>query len=99
MRHPPAEHPHIVVHSPALDGSRRVTEGDETLGVATHADDVGEILRLADLYVTDVEGSDLIEWQGGGRTTGRDCRNTTRGRERVGTPGDVGRLRKPQIQL
>ncbi|WP_405670468.1 hypothetical protein [Streptomyces sp. NBC_01530] len=66
MRHPPAEHPHIVVHSPALDGSRRVTEGDETLGVATHADDVGEILRLADLYVTDVEGSDLIEWQGGG---------------------------------
>jgi hypothetical protein len=43
-----------------------VTEGDETLGIATHVDDVGEILRLADLYVTDVEGSDLIEWQGGG---------------------------------
>ncbi|MCL6673372.1 MULTISPECIES: hypothetical protein [Streptomyces] len=60
------EHPHVVVHPPALDGSRRVTEGDATLGIATHADDVGEILRLADLYVTDVEGSDLIEWQGGG---------------------------------
>ncbi len=55
-----------MVHSPALDGSRRVTSGDETLGVASHIDDVGEILRLADLYVTDVEGADLIEWQGGG---------------------------------
>ncbi|ODA74707.1 hypothetical protein APS67_000896 [Streptomyces sp. AVP053U2] len=55
-----------MVHSPALDGSRRVTSGDETLGVASHLDDVSEILRLADLYVTDVEGTDLIEWQGGG---------------------------------
>ena len=44
-------------------GSR---EGAETLGIATHVDDVGEILRLADLYVTDIEHSDLIEWQGGG---------------------------------
>lgn len=60
------EHPHVVVHPPALDGSRRVTEGDKALGIATHADDVVEILRLADLYVTDIEGSDLIEWQGGG---------------------------------
>ncbi|MFJ4465920.1 hypothetical protein ACIP2X_00215 [Streptomyces sp. NPDC089424] len=65
MGHPP-EHPHVVVHPPALDGSRRVTEGDDTLGVATHLDDVGEILRLADLYVTDVEDTDFIEWQGGG---------------------------------
>lgn len=56
----------MVVHPPALDGSRRVTEGHETLGVATHLDDVGEILRLADLYVTDVEDTDFIEWQGGG---------------------------------
>ncbi|MBJ6622057.1 hypothetical protein [Streptomyces sp. DHE17-7] len=40
--------------------------GDETLGVASHVDDVAELLRLADLYVTDVEGSDLVEWQGGG---------------------------------
>ncbi|MDA5141830.1 MULTISPECIES: hypothetical protein [Streptomyces] len=63
--HPP-EHPHIVVHSPALDGSRRVTSGEETLGVASHIDDVAELLRLADLYVTDVEDSDLVEWQGGG---------------------------------
>ncbi|MGA5841392.1 hypothetical protein [Streptomyces pseudogriseolus] len=63
---PPTEHPHIVVHAPALDGSRRVTSDDETLGVATHTDDVGEILRLADLYVTDVEDADFIEWQGGG---------------------------------
>ncbi|MHC3469826.1 hypothetical protein ACYF6T_14025 [Streptomyces sp. 7R007] len=62
----PTEHPHVVVHPPALDGSRRVTEGERTLGIATHVDDVGEILRLADLYVTDVEGSELIEWQGGG---------------------------------
>ncbi|WP_302185983.1 hypothetical protein [Streptomyces sp. AC550_RSS872] len=29
----------MVVHPPALDGSRRVTEGDETLGVAAHMDD------------------------------------------------------------
>lgn len=64
--HPPTERLHIVVHAPALDGSRRVTYGDETLGVASHVDDVGEILRLADLYMTDVEQSDLIEWQGGG---------------------------------
>ncbi|CAL9381706.1 hypothetical protein [Streptomyces sp. enrichment culture] len=63
---PPTERPHIVVHAPGLDGSRRVTSGDETLGLATHADDVSEILRLADLYVTDVEGTDLVEWQGGG---------------------------------
>ncbi|GAA5204789.1 hypothetical protein GCM10023323_09210 [Streptomyces thinghirensis] len=63
--HPP-EHPHIVVHSPALDGSRRVTSGDETLGVASHVDDVAELLRLADLYVTDVAESELVEWQGGG---------------------------------
>ncbi|WP_406724764.1 hypothetical protein WJ438_09065 [Streptomyces sp. GD-15H] len=76
---PPTEQPHIVVHPPALDGSRRVTSGDETLGVASHVDDVREILRLADHGgtsllelirelggVTDVEEADLIEWQGGG---------------------------------
>ncbi|MBQ0998651.1 hypothetical protein ACWD6Q_30110 [Streptomyces nigra] len=62
----PTEHPHVVVHPPGLDGSRRVTAGDETLGIATHEDDVSEILRLADLYVTDVAESDFIEWQGGG---------------------------------
>ncbi|WP_309095798.1 hypothetical protein [Streptomyces sp.] len=65
MAHP-TEHPHVVVHAPALDGSRRVTLDDEPLGVATHVDDVAEILRLADLYVTDVEENDLVEWQGGG---------------------------------
>ncbi|MFG2956495.1 hypothetical protein ACGF5O_22585 [Streptomyces sp. NPDC048291] len=64
--HPPTEFPHIVVHSPALDGSRRVTEGDVTLGIASHLDDVIEILRLADLDRIEVEESDLIEWQGGG---------------------------------
>ncbi|MFJ8551492.1 hypothetical protein [Streptomyces sp. NPDC093676] len=62
----PTEHPHIVVHSPALDGSRRVTEGPVTLGIASHLDDVVEILRLADLDRIEVEESDLIEWQGGG---------------------------------
>ncbi|WP_328874690.1 hypothetical protein OHT76_34055 [Streptomyces sp. NBC_00287] len=62
----PTQQPHIVVHSPALDGSRRVTAGDETLGIASHVDDVAEFLRLADLYVTDVAETDLIEWQGGG---------------------------------
>jgi hypothetical protein len=62
----PPEHPHIVVHPPALDGSRRVTTGDETLGIASHLDDVVEILRLADLDRIEVEESDLIEWQGGG---------------------------------
>ncbi|MFF8991126.1 hypothetical protein ACF09H_14500 [Streptomyces sp. NPDC014983] len=61
-----ARHPHIVVHSPALDGSRRVTEGDVTLGLASHLDDVVEILRLADLDRVEVEEDDLIEWQGGG---------------------------------
>ncbi|MGW0911461.1 hypothetical protein ACWD1Z_06890 [Streptomyces sp. NPDC002784] len=65
MAHP-TQQPHIVVHSPALDGSRRVTAGDETLGIASHIDDVAEFLRLADLYVTDVAESDLVEWQGGG---------------------------------
>ncbi|MEV7286358.1 hypothetical protein AB0O01_17580 [Streptomyces sp. NPDC093252] len=65
MAHP-SPRPRIVVHAPALDGTRRVTEGDETLGVASHLDDVGEILRLADHYVTDVGSSDLVEWQGGG---------------------------------
>ncbi|MFE6547265.1 hypothetical protein ACFVHS_02495 [Streptomyces sp. NPDC057746] len=62
----PTEHPHIVVNSPALDGSRRVTEGPVTLGIASHLDDVVEILRLADLDRIEVEESDLIEWQGGG---------------------------------
>jgi hypothetical protein len=66
MTHPPTEHPHVVVHPPALDGSRRVTEGDVTLGIAAHGEDVSEILRLADLYVTDLAESDLVEWQGGG---------------------------------
>ncbi|WP_320776769.1 hypothetical protein [Streptomyces sp. CRN 30] len=63
---PSPDHPHVVVRAPALDGSRAVTSGDETLGVAAHVDDVAEILRLADRYVTDVEGSDLVEWEGGG---------------------------------
>lgn len=62
----PAKHPHIVVHAPALDGSRRVTEDDVILGLASHLDDVVEILRLADLDRVEVEESDLIEWQGGG---------------------------------
>lgn len=62
----PAKHPHIVVHAPALDGSRRVTEDDVLLGLASHLDDVVEILRLADLDRVEVEESDLIEWQGGG---------------------------------
>ncbi|MFJ3417678.1 MULTISPECIES: hypothetical protein [unclassified Streptomyces] len=65
MAHP-SERPHIVVHAPALDGSRRVTSGDVTLGIASHLDDVVEILRLADLDRIEVEESDLIEWQGGG---------------------------------
>ncbi|MEW2424675.1 hypothetical protein AB0911_29415 [Streptomyces nigra] len=58
--------PHIVVHTPALDGSRRVTEGDVILGVASHLDDVTEILRLADLDWIEVEDSEYIQWQGGG---------------------------------
>ncbi|MFH7339321.1 hypothetical protein [Streptomyces hygroscopicus] len=62
----PTQHRHIVVHPPALDGSRRVTEGDVTLGLASHLDDVVEILRLADLDRVEVEEDDLIEWQGGG---------------------------------
>ncbi|MDX3311315.1 hypothetical protein ACWGH3_28795 [Streptomyces sp. NPDC054884] len=62
----PTRHPHIVVHPPALDGSRRVTSGDAVLGVASHLDDVVELLRLADLDRTGVERSDLVEWQGGG---------------------------------
>ncbi|MER5429511.1 hypothetical protein [Streptomyces sp. NPDC002588] len=62
----PTPYPHIVVHAPALDGSRRVTSGDTVLGVASHLDDVVEILRLADLDRIEVEVDDLIEWQGGG---------------------------------
>ncbi|GAA0913592.1 hypothetical protein [Streptomyces thermoalcalitolerans] len=62
----PTKHPHIVVHAPTLDGSRRVTEGDVLLGLASHLDDVVEILRLADLDRAEVEENDLIEWQGGG---------------------------------
>ncbi|MET7611651.1 hypothetical protein [Streptomyces seoulensis] len=62
----PTRFPHIVVHPPALDGSRRVTEGDVTLGLASHLDDVIEILRLADLDRIEVEQSDLIDWLGGG---------------------------------
>ncbi|MFF3942412.1 hypothetical protein [Streptomyces phaeofaciens] len=62
----PTRFPHIVVHPPALDGSRRVTSEDTVLGVASHLDDVVEILRLADLDRIEVEVSDLIEWQGGG---------------------------------
>lgn len=62
------EFPRIVVHTPALDGSRRVTEGDRVLGIAYHLDDVVEILRQADvdLDAIEVEESDIIEWQGGG---------------------------------
>ncbi|MGW1274443.1 hypothetical protein [Streptomyces sp. NPDC002491] len=63
----PTRHPRIVVHPPALDGSRRVTSGDAVLGVASHLDDVVELLRLADLLDrTAVERGDLVEWQGGG---------------------------------
>ncbi|MER5481563.1 hypothetical protein ABT026_32025 [Streptomyces sp. NPDC002734] len=58
--------PHIVVHPPGLDGSRRVTADDEALGVASHLDDVREILRLSDLDAGDVETGDRIDWQGGG---------------------------------
>jgi len=62
------EFPRIVVHTPGLDGSRRVTEGDRVLGIAYHLDDVVEILRQADvdLDAIEVEESDIIEWQGGG---------------------------------
>ncbi|MCX4578365.1 hypothetical protein [Streptomyces sp. NBC_01571] len=60
------DYPSIVVHAPGLDGSRRVTVGDETLGIAYHLDDVVEILRLADLDEIEVEESDIIDWQGGG---------------------------------
>ncbi|MFF2511263.1 hypothetical protein [Streptomyces sp. NPDC058086] len=62
------DYPSIVVHAPALDGSRRVTTGDETLGVAYHLDDVIEILRRAevDLDEIEVDKSDIIDWQGGG---------------------------------
>ncbi|MGW0424424.1 hypothetical protein [Streptomyces sp. NPDC003015] len=62
----PIRHPHVVVHSPALDGSRRVTADDESLGVASHLDDVVELLRLADLDRIEVEDDDIVEWQGGG---------------------------------
>ncbi|MFF7452345.1 MULTISPECIES: hypothetical protein [unclassified Streptomyces] len=65
MAHP-AHPPHVVVHSPALDGSRRVTADDHDLGVASHLGDVVELLRLADLDVVEVEVSDIVEWQGGG---------------------------------
>ncbi|MEU8984159.1 hypothetical protein [Streptomyces sp. NPDC048309] len=62
------DYPSIVVHTPGLDGSRRVTAGDETLGIAYHLDDVIEILRRADVDLdeVEVEESDIIEWQGGG---------------------------------
>ena len=62
------EFPRIVVHTPALDGSRRVTEGDRVLGIAYHLDDVVEILRQADVAhdAIEVEASDINEWQGGG---------------------------------
>ncbi|CAM5649710.1 MULTISPECIES: hypothetical protein [Streptomyces] len=58
--------PRIVVHAPALDGSRRVTDGDVILGVASHLDDVTEILRLADLDWIEAEESACVQWQGGG---------------------------------
>ncbi|MFJ3223755.1 hypothetical protein ACIPJS_10320 [Streptomyces sp. NPDC086783] len=60
------DHPSIVVHAPGLDGSRRVTADDEELGVASHLDDVVEILREAGLDETEVEENDIIQWQGGG---------------------------------
>lgn len=66
MEQPTTGYPHIVVHPPALDGSRRVTAGDQPLGIASHLDDVVEILRMADLDRIEVEQGDLIEWQGGG---------------------------------
>ncbi|MGC0336863.1 hypothetical protein [Streptomyces sp. SLBN-8D4] len=62
----PTRHPHVVVHAPALDGSRRVTVDDKNLGVASHLDDVVELLRLADLDRIEVEDDDIVEWQGGG---------------------------------
>ncbi|WP_053850921.1 hypothetical protein [Streptomyces sp. NRRL B-24085] len=61
-----AHQPHVVVHAPGLDGSRRVTADDENLGVASHLDDVVELLRLADLDRIEVEDDDIVEWQGGG---------------------------------
>ncbi|MFF1451455.1 hypothetical protein ACFVYF_25455 [Streptomyces sp. NPDC058274] len=60
------DYPSIVVHAPGLDGSRRVTVGDEKLGIAYHLDDVVEFLRRAGLDAIEVEESDIIEWQGGG---------------------------------
>ncbi|MEU9209224.1 hypothetical protein AB0D27_15035 [Streptomyces sp. NPDC048415] len=58
----------IVVHAPGLDGSRRVTAGDERLGIAFHLADVVKILRRADVDLDEieVEESDIIQWQGGG---------------------------------
>ncbi|WP_330308268.1 MULTISPECIES: hypothetical protein [unclassified Streptomyces] len=62
------DYPSIIVHTPGLDGSRRVTAGDKTLGIAYHLDDVVEILRLADVDLDEIEvdESDIIDWQGGG---------------------------------
>ncbi|WP_129305833.1 hypothetical protein [Streptomyces sp. L2] len=59
-------YPHIVVHPPARDGSRRVTEGGVTLGLASHLDDVVDLLRGVGLDRVEVEESDLIDWRGGG---------------------------------
>ncbi len=84
MAHPP-EHPHIVVHAPrgwgyphpqgSGGGSRRVTSGDETLGVASRSDDVTELLRPActsPASRTATSGSG----RAAARTTGRGCPDT-----------------------
>ncbi|MFJ9729497.1 hypothetical protein ACIRP3_42900 [Streptomyces sp. NPDC101209] len=57
---------YVIVHTPALDGSRRVTEGDVLLGTAAHLEDVIEIVRLIGLDQKDVEEGDIIQWEGGG---------------------------------
>lgn len=59
----------VIVNPPSPGGGRRVRVDGEILGLAYSLRDVAEFLRRAGLEgieASDVAGSDLIEWRGGG---------------------------------
>ncbi|MFH8577097.1 hypothetical protein [Streptomyces zaomyceticus] len=58
----------IVVHRPSPTGGRRVTVGDEILGLAHRDRDIVEFLRRAGLPDSEdlLDDPVWVEWRGGG---------------------------------
>lgn len=60
-------HHRVVIEPPAEGGERQVRVGNESLGLATSADDVLEFCRRAGLDPDALQFDDeLFDWRGGG---------------------------------